>query len=96
MTKIYLLMLPSANYHIHVTMQASLLQQVTLAELNYVLDAGNFTSVDLVKAYLARISEVDGIFRSILEVNGEAESIAMDLDEESLSWKGVNMGRERG
>ena len=67
-------------------MQAPLLRQVTLAELNHGLDASSFTSVDLVKAYLARIREVNGIFRSILEVNGESESVAKKLDEERLEY----------
>ena len=75
-------MLPSAINISLRSMQAPLLQQVTLAELGRGLDAGSLTSVDLVRANLARIREVDGIFRSILEVNDESEAIANDLDAE--------------
>ena len=63
-------------------MQLPLLREVTLEELNHGLDDGSFTSVDLVKVYGARISEVDGTYRSILEVNRDSIFIAKKLNDE--------------
>ena len=58
------------------------LLDITLADVAAGLDSGQFTVLDLVKAYLKRIDEVDGHFRSILETNPRAEAIARSLDEE--------------
>lgn len=41
-----------------------------------------FTSVDLVKAYIARIAEVNGTLNAVTEVNPDALSIAAQLDSE--------------
>lgn len=45
------------------------------------LQSGRFTSVDLVKAYLARIQEAFE-FRAVLQVNPDALAVAQQLDEE--------------
>ncbi|KAF2691581.1 amidase signature enzyme [Lentithecium fluviatile CBS 122367] len=58
------------------------LLNVTLSELAEGLERGHFTSVDLVKAYLLRIKEVDHEFHSIIETNPDALSIAHELDGE--------------
>jgi len=58
------------------------LLDITLADVATGLDNGKFTVLDLVKAYLKRIDEVDDHFRSILETNHHAEAIARSLDEE--------------
>lgn len=44
------------------------------------LNSGQFTSVQLVRAYKARGDEVDHIFRSVIEWNPDAEAIARELD----------------
>lgn len=45
------------------------------------LQAGRFTSVELVKAYLARIEEASE-FRAVLQVNSDVLQAAQSLDEE--------------
>ncbi|KAK2590834.1 hypothetical protein QQS21_011471 [Conoideocrella luteorostrata] len=52
------------------------LADATLDELRAGLDSGNFTSVDLVRAYLARIGEVNAILHAVNEINPHAISIA--------------------
>ncbi|KAL2062102.1 hypothetical protein VTL71DRAFT_6368 [Oculimacula yallundae] len=46
------------------------------------LESGAWSSVDLTKAYLARILEVDNVLHSVVEVNPDALSIAETLDAE--------------
>ena len=46
------------------------------------MDARHFTSVDLTNAYIARIKEVDDVFRAVLEINKDAIPIAQSLDDE--------------
>jgi len=58
------------------------LLDITLEDIAWGLDNGRFTVLDLVKAYTKRIDEVDDHFRSIIEVNPDAEAIARSLDEE--------------
>ncbi|KIJ40486.1 hypothetical protein M422DRAFT_68550 [Sphaerobolus stellatus SS14] len=67
------------------------LYEASIAELQTGLEAGNFSSVDLVKAYLARIAEVntDGpALRAVLETNPSALKQAAALDEERKA-KGI-------
>ncbi|RCI12040.1 hypothetical protein L249_0530 [Ophiocordyceps polyrhachis-furcata BCC 54312] len=52
----------------------------TLDDLQAGLEAGHFTSVDLVRAYVARIEQVNDQLRAVLEINPEAEAIAKVLD----------------
>jgi amidase len=54
------------------------------------LDDGLFTSVELTRAYLARIDEVNNDFRAVTEVNPDALDIAAQLDSERAE------GRSRG
>lgn len=61
------------------------LYEASVAELQVGLDAGHFTSVDLVKAYFARIDEVNlqhAELRAVLETNPTALFEAQALDEE--------------
>ncbi|KDR73359.1 hypothetical protein GALMADRAFT_101041 [Galerina marginata CBS 339.88] len=61
------------------------LYEAPIAELQRGLEAGTFTSVDLVKAYFARIAEVNTegpCLRAVLETNPSALKQAADLDEE--------------
>jgi amidase len=58
------------------------LHDCTLFALERGLNQGDFTSVQLVEAYLARIAEVDHEFKSVIETNPDAVKIAQALDEE--------------
>lgn len=52
---------------------------VSVEDLAYGLDAGQFTSVDLVIAYLTRIEEVKHL-NAVTEINPDALAIAAELD----------------
>lgn len=56
------------------------LLDATLDELRHGLDAGLFTSVDLTKAYIARIQEVAHELHAVNEINPDALSIAARMD----------------
>lgn len=58
---------------------------MTLVEVNEGLERGTFTSVHLVKAYMARVKEVDEFFHAVIEINPEALTIARELDDERRS-----------
>ncbi|KAH9876587.1 hypothetical protein J1614_003718 [Plenodomus biglobosus] len=62
--------------------QFPLLLDATAEELTLGLEWGNFTSVDLVNAYVARIMEVNSTLHMVTEINPDAWSIAKELDEE--------------
>lgn len=51
-------------------------------ELTHGLDAGHFTSLQLVRAYKARSSEVDDTFHAVIQWDPDLEKIARALDEE--------------
>lgn len=61
-----------------------LLNNITIPEIQQGLDQGYFTSIDLVKAYLARIYQVDHEYHSVIETNPDALSIAQSLDAERV------------
>ncbi|KAH7928860.1 amidase signature enzyme [Leucogyrophana mollusca] len=61
------------------------LYEASIAELQTGLEKGLFTSVDLVKAYLARIDEVNlkgPALRAVIETNPKALTQAAELDKE--------------
>lgn len=58
------------------------LLDITQQELSKGLDRGLFSSVDLVRAYLARIQEVKKDYNAIIEHNPDALEIAERLDTE--------------
>ncbi|KAG6894208.1 hypothetical protein C0992_007077 [Termitomyces sp. T32_za158] len=61
------------------------LYEASIAELQAGLEAGHFSSTDLVKAYFARIEEVNlqgPSLRAVLETNPTALSRAAELDAE--------------
>lgn len=61
------------------------LYEASIAELQHGLERGHFTSVDLVKAYFARIDEVNTKgpeLRAVLELNPSALAHAAALDRE--------------
>jgi amidase len=61
-----------------------------LEEIAEKLDSGLFNSVQLVEAYLARIEEVDSEFKSVIETNPDALTIAaaLDRDRKELGSRG--------
>lgn len=58
-----------------------LLLDATIETVAEGLEAGHFTSVELVQAYIARIKEVEE-FNAVLQINVEAVEVARHLDEE--------------
>ncbi|KJX94736.1 hypothetical protein TI39_contig4162g00008 [Zymoseptoria brevis] len=52
------------------------LTEATLDELAAGLESGAWTSVDLVKAYIARIQEVNGALHAVAQINPDALDIA--------------------
>ncbi|KAK4449770.1 amidase signature domain-containing protein [Podospora aff. communis PSN243] len=58
------------------------LLDVTLDYLIQGFTRGDYTSVDLVRAYTARVAEVNDLVHAVIELNPEAESIARALDKE--------------
>lgn len=66
----------------NVALQIPLIVDMTLDDIATGLDNGHFTSVQLVKTFLARIKEVDHIFHSVIETNPDAIRIAQELDDE--------------
>ncbi|OAQ98661.1 hypothetical protein LLEC1_02617 [Akanthomyces lecanii] len=63
------------------------LLDATLDELRRGLDGGQFSSVDLTKAYIARINEVSEQLHAVNVINPDALSIAAKLDSERSSGK---------
>lgn len=57
---------------------------ITVDDIITGFERQQFTSVDLVNAYIARISEVQEELRPVIEVNPEAVDIAQALDDERL------------
>ncbi|KAH8888022.1 amidase [Thozetella sp. PMI_491] len=62
----------------------------TIQDLATGLESGLFTSVDLVKAYIARIGEVNGALHAVTEINPDALAIAAELDD--LRSRGISLG----
>lgn len=63
------------------------LYSATLEELTSGLESGCFTSVDLVRAYLMRIAEVNDTLHAVIELNPDALFIAAGLDAERSNGK---------
>lgn len=66
------------------------LEETTIDQLQGYMSDGMLTSVDLLKCYLKRARQVDKYINSIIELNPDAEEIAMALDGERA------LGRVRG
>lgn len=62
----------------------------SLDELSAGLEAGEFTSVDLTRAYIERINEVNPTLHAVTEINPDAIAIAKELDLER------RLGKTRG
>ncbi|CAN8105558.1 unnamed protein product [Discula destructiva] len=56
------------------------LLDATLTELSTGLESGDFTSADLVRAYIARIEETNAQLHAVTEINPDALAIAEALD----------------
>ena len=61
--------------------------EIDVAELRRRLEHGETTSLALVRAYSARIAALNETLHAVLEVNGEAETIAKQLDAERAAGK---------
>ncbi|KAH8842898.1 hypothetical protein MCOR27_000105 [Pyricularia oryzae] len=59
----------------------------TMVDIAKGLDTKLFTSVDLTKAYMARINEVNDYFHAVTEMNPDALKIAAEMDEERARGK---------
>ncbi|KAM0458012.1 hypothetical protein ACHAPV_001379 [Trichoderma viride] len=59
-----------------------LLLDATLEELRTGLDAGHFTSLQLVQAYIRRIQQVNPLLEAVVQINPDAHVIAIQLDNE--------------
>ncbi|PNP43622.1 hypothetical protein TGAMA5MH_04594 [Trichoderma gamsii] len=70
------------------------LLDATLDELQSGLNAGHFTSVDLIRAYTARIGEVNSRLHAVNEINPDAVSIAAHHD--ALRYSGTLIGPLHG
>lgn len=71
------------------------LLDATLDDLRAGLANGQFTSVDLVTAYIRRINEVNGRLHAVNEINPDALGIAAELDLARMSGKS-NIGPLHG
>ncbi|KAI9682136.1 MAG: GPI transamidase component [Caeruleum heppii] len=63
------------------------LVNVTVDDLARGLENGHFSSVDLVQAYLHRISEVNPTLKAVTQVNPDALKIAKGLDKDRATGK---------
>ncbi|KAL8905853.1 MAG: hypothetical protein Q9207_002373 [Kuettlingeria erythrocarpa] len=67
-----------------------LLDDISIEDLHTLFDDGSLTSVNLVRAYIERIEEVNPVLRAVGELNPDALDIARALDVER------SIGRVRG
>ncbi|KAK3332679.1 glutamyl-tRNA amidotransferase subunit A [Cercophora scortea] len=63
------------------------LLHLTIEEAAKGLQSGRFTSVALTKAYIARINEASE-FKAVLQINPDALTVAQQLDEERVRFRG--------
>ncbi|KAI2477426.1 Glutamyl-tRNA amidotransferase protein [Pyrenophora tritici-repentis] len=87
LTKVFAAFVPLVSVYAHPQTKFPLLLDATADDLVAGLHAGDFTSVDLVKAYIGRIMEVNQTLHMVIEINPDALSIAKTLDEERASGK---------
>ncbi|KAI0189056.1 amidase signature enzyme [Astrocystis sublimbata] len=63
------------------------LLDTSIAELGALLEAGDFTSRDLVQLYIQRVGEVNDDLHAVIEVNPDALRLARELDRERADGK---------
>ena len=59
--------------------------ELTTEEIQHAYAAGEYTSVELTKAFLERIDRYEDYYNAFISMNPEALDIAARLDEEYLS-----------
>lgn len=67
---------------------------VTIEEILAGFSNASFSSVDLTKAYIARINETNNILHAVIEINPDALSIAADMD--AMRLNGSSLGPLHG
>ncbi|KAJ4991776.1 amidase [Stagonosporopsis vannaccii] len=72
----------AANLFPMPTCQGITLEEATIDQLSDYLSNGILTSARLLRCYLKRVQQVDGYINSIIELNPDAEDIAIALDAE--------------
>jgi amidase len=70
--------------------QGIVLEEATIDQLQHDMNRGLLTSLELLRCYLRRAEQVDSYINSIIELNPDAEAIAIALDAERTA------GRLRG
>ncbi|WP_312112723.1 amidase family protein [Brevibacillus reuszeri] len=60
----------------------SWIMEADISSLQAAMEAGTLSSEHIIEAYLERIKQLDGLLRSIIEINPEAPAIAKALDAE--------------
>jgi amidase len=63
------------------------LGEITIAELQAIMNSGELSAVKLVEMYSARIKEIDPKIKSVVEINPDALTIAAKLDKERKRGK---------
>lgn len=63
------------------------LEEATIASLQAAMAAGRTTAKKITQGYLARIAKIDPQLRSIIELNPDALTIAVQLDNERKAGK---------
>lgn len=58
------------------------LEEATIASLQNAMASGKLSAVEITKAYISRIREIDTKLKSVVEINPDALQIAEQLDEE--------------
>ncbi|CAE7212213.1 hypothetical protein P3342_012342 [Pyrenophora teres f. teres] len=87
LTKVFVAFAPLVSVYAHPNTKFPLLLDATADDLVAGLHAGDFTSADLVTAYVERIMEVNKTLHMVVEINPDALLIAKKLDEERASGK---------
>lgn len=62
-------------------------EEVSVAELQTAMASGELTAVAIVEHYLDRIQTLDGTTNSVVEINPDALSIALQLDQERAAGR---------
>ena len=61
----------------------------TIPQLQTLMNAGDLTSLDLTRAYIKRIADLNPLLRAVIEINPNAEAIAARLDTERRQHRGL-------
>jgi amidase len=63
------------------------LEEATIADLQQAMTLGKLTAIELTKAYIERINQLDQRLSSVVEINPDALQIAENLDKERKAGK---------